>query len=208
MIRVSKLIVTQKNSLGQPLDNNFPTYAQLSTLKTEELREGILVGQNSLIEVVGLTDSRSPIIKKLTLRQEGEIIRTLRRDEFLLTQYQTLPETLYLVAETRRRSGDEMPVPMLSFWWKAPLLFWELTDRVSYRITKAEDFCTWQPRPQAFRLFLSRVVYRIKPRELISPKQWGAWREKFFLSHGLRGERLQALDHATATLFLEEGGVK
>ena len=180
MIKISKISPTQKNRKGEVLDNNFPL---LDDLPVEELINGILVGQNKKLRVIDITSTKNPVVETINYKQEMEIFQLLRKDEFLLANYSQLPKTLYLTAETRQRSWDDEPMPMISLWDTKPTQRTPLS-RVSYDLPEdLKDFISWSYRPRAFRLFFSRVVYYIRPREIVSDTQWAAARRKYLLSH-------------------------
>ena len=146
--KLPKLAGTTKNKNGDWIDNNFPltrypTHIKLGTTKAREVLE--------------YNEDGLPVISLQSYRQKNLVKNLLKRIQAKGVDFKYWNKTTYLVAETRYPIlGESMP--MVSFWRKPPKLLF--AERTVY-LWDNENFQYWINTKSAFKLFLSRVIYKI-----------------------------------------------
>jgi len=146
--KLPKLSGTRKSENGDWIDNNFPLTSYSTHIK---------FGTTQARKVLGYNEDGLPVIPLQNYKQKTLVKNLLKRLQAWGIDFRGRGKVFYLVAETKDSIREE-PMPMVSFWRKPPRL--SLSGRMVY-FWEEGNFQFWIDTKSAFKLFLSRVIYKI-----------------------------------------------
>lgn len=152
--KLPKLTGTKRNKDGDWIDNNFPL-----TRYSTDIKCGIMRAR----KVLAYNEDGLPVISLQNTRQKTLVKNLLRRLQAKGVHVEDFSKTTYLVAETKDSIGEK-PIPMVSFWREPPRL--SLSSRMVYYWEEG-NFQYWINTKSAFKVFLSRVIYKINLEDFL-----------------------------------------
>lgn len=146
--KIHKLSGTWKSKDGEWLDNNFPLTSHSTHVK---------LGTSLARKVLEYNENGLPVIHLQNFKQKTLVKNLLKRLQAKGIDFRGRSKVFYLVAETRDSIGEK-PMAMVSFWKRPPRL--SLCSRMVY-FWEEGNFQFWISTKSAFKIFLSRVIYKI-----------------------------------------------